>query len=121
MAIDTAPQGRATRDLAFYERLISRGIAEADARGSAIDHITARRLAIWLLPRSQQEPEFMRGLIHFARTGGITDGLPEFYMVAFHSESYVRARWTRFFEFVALKERHIDGLHDAVIMRRRHD
>jgi hypothetical protein len=75
MAIDTAPQGRATRDLAFYERLISRGIAEADARGSAIDHITARRLAIWLLPRSQQEPEFMRGLIHFARTGGITGPL----------------------------------------------
>jgi hypothetical protein len=61
--------------MAFYERLISHGIAEADARGSAIDHVTARRMAIWLLPRSQQEPEFMRGLIHFARTGGITDPL----------------------------------------------
>ena len=61
--------------MAFYERLISRGIAEADARGSAIDHVTARRLALWLLPRSQQEPDFMRGLIHFARTGGVTDPL----------------------------------------------
>ena len=75
MPADTAPEGRPVRDLAFYERLISRGIAEADARGSAIDHVTARRLALWLLPRSQQEPEFMRGLIHFARTGGITDPL----------------------------------------------
>jgi hypothetical protein len=75
MAAETAPQGRPTRDMAFYERLISRGIAEADTRGSAIDHVTARRLALWLLPRSQEEPEFMRGLIHFARTGGITDPL----------------------------------------------
>jgi hypothetical protein len=75
MAADTAPQGRPTRDMAFYERLISRGIAEADTRGSAIDHVTARRLALWLLPRSQEEPEFMRGLVHFARTGGITGPL----------------------------------------------
>lgn len=77
MAADTGPQGRPTRDMAFYERLISRGIAEADARGSAIDHVTARRLALWLLPRSQQEPHFMRGLIHFAKTGGITSPLKQ--------------------------------------------
>lgn len=75
MAADADPQGRPTRDMAFYERLVSRGIAEADARGSAIDHVTARRLALWLLPRSQEEPDFMRGLIHFARTGGITSPL----------------------------------------------
>jgi hypothetical protein len=61
--------------MAFYERLIRRGIAEADVRGSAIDHVTARRLALWLIPRSQQEPEFMRGLIYFARTGGVPDSL----------------------------------------------
>jgi hypothetical protein len=72
MAADNGTQGKPARDMAFYERLISRGIAEADARGSAIDHVTARRLALWLLPRSQQESDFMRGLIHFARTGGIT-------------------------------------------------
>jgi hypothetical protein len=75
MAGDTARPGGPARDLAFHERLISRGIAEADTRGSAIDHVTARRLAIWLLPRSQREPEFMRGLIDFARTGSITDPL----------------------------------------------
>ena len=75
MPADPAPQDKPARDMAFYQRLISRGIAAADARGSAIDHVTARRLALWLLPRSQQEPEFMRGLIHFARTGGITDPL----------------------------------------------
>lgn len=63
------------RDMALYERLISQGIAEADQRGSAIDPVTARRLAIWLLPRSQQEPDFMRGLIRFAHTGAVTHDL----------------------------------------------
>jgi hypothetical protein len=61
--------------MALYERLISRGIAEADDRKSAIDHVTARRLTLWLLPRAQDEPDLMRELIHFARTGGITNNL----------------------------------------------
>jgi hypothetical protein len=74
---DSGPPGRPTRDLALYERLIRQGIAEADGRGSAIDHITARRLALWLLPRSQGEPGFMRELIHFARTGAITHDLKQ--------------------------------------------
>jgi hypothetical protein len=32
--------------LALYERLIGGGIAAADGRGTIIDHVTARRLAI---------------------------------------------------------------------------
>lgn len=75
MSRETTASTAQARDLALYERLISRGIAEADARGSAIDHVTARRLALWLLPRSQQEPEFMRGLITFAHTGAVTHDL----------------------------------------------
>jgi hypothetical protein len=63
------------RDLTLYEELIRYGIAEAEARGSAIGHVTARRMAIWLLPRSQQEPDFMRGLIRFAKTGAVTSDL----------------------------------------------
>jgi hypothetical protein len=38
-------------DLPLYERLIDDGIAEADRRGSIVDHVTARRLAIWLAAR----------------------------------------------------------------------
>jgi hypothetical protein len=40
-------------DLPLYERLIGDGIAAADARGSAVDHVTARRLAMCLAARPQ--------------------------------------------------------------------
>jgi hypothetical protein len=61
-------------DLPLYERLIEDGLAAADRRYSAVDHITARRLAIWLAARPQDR-DFARGLVHFAETGGISQGL----------------------------------------------
>ena len=72
-----AQPARQPRDLALYERMIDHGITAADRRGRAIDHVTARRIALWLLPRSQQEPEFMRGLVKFARHGVITADLKD--------------------------------------------
>lgn len=75
MSRDPDPQGRPARDLALYEQLIRYGVEKADERGSAIDHVTARRMALWLLPRSQEEPAFMRGLLKFAKTGAVTGDL----------------------------------------------
>ena len=70
MRPDTSPEDRPARDLARYEQLISDGIAAADRRGSAIDHVTARRMTIWLLNRPQ-EKDFTQSLIWFARSGTI--------------------------------------------------
>lgn len=55
----------------------------------------------------------------FYRVTGKTDGLPDFYQTAYHAPEYLRARWSRYFDIIAIRETAVSNMQDAVLCRRR--
>lgn len=51
--------------------------------------------------------------------GRLTEGLPEFYKNAFHSEDYVRRHWGQFLEVIDFRPRGINNDQDLAICRKR--
>jgi hypothetical protein len=69
LAVNTADNPCSDQQL--YERLIKDGIAAATREGRAVDHVTARRLAIAMASQTR-ERSFADRLTRFAQTGAIT-------------------------------------------------
>ncbi len=85
----------------------------------------------YLLLTTFNERSFQEGLSDEARAsaretgffyndqGVTTDGLPDFYRQSYHTPAYIRARWSEYFDVLAIHERAVDDLQDIVVCRRR--
>ena len=46
------------------------------------------------------------------------DGLPDYYQAAYHTEDYIRRKWSQGFDVAAFKERGMNNDQDLVVLRK---
>lgn len=79
------------------------------------------------LPRAVRAEVQKRGFLYIDQShpdwppylGAVTEGLPDFYRLTYHTFDYVREKWRDFFEIVAIEERGLNFIQDGIVCRKR--
>ncbi|HEX3701170.1 MAG TPA: class I SAM-dependent methyltransferase [Phenylobacterium sp.] len=69
------------------------------------------------LPEAVKTEAGERGFAYWG-SASRTDGLPDFYRLAYHTAAYVEREWGRYFEVVHLGSQDLNYSQDAVLLRR---
>jgi len=75
--------------------------------------------AAYDLPTSVKAAGSAAGFAYWSDAAA-TEGLPDFYRLAYHSHDYVRREWGRAFEVMHVGDHDLNGTQDAVVLRRPH-
>jgi ubiquinone/menaquinone biosynthesis C-methylase UbiE len=51
--------------------------------------------------------------------GSRTDGLPKFYQTSYQTHEYIKRRWSKYFDVIAIRKEGIGKNQDAVLVRKR--
>jgi ubiquinone/menaquinone biosynthesis C-methylase UbiE len=57
------------------------------------------------------------GFLYF--NNGVTEGLPDFYLTAYHTHEYIREHWSPHLDIIGIEPRALLGRQDAVISQKR--
>jgi SAM-dependent methyltransferase len=69
------------------------------------------------LPEDVLDEARMGGFAYWGESSK-TEGLPDFYRLAYHSDDYLKERWSPFFEILKIGRQNINNTQDAVVARR---
>jgi SAM-dependent methyltransferase len=70
-----------------------------------------------MFPEEKQKGAYQRGGFLYNDDAGITDGLPDFYKNSYHTESYIRSRWSKHLEIVSYTPLGLENYQDIVLCR----
>ncbi len=69
------------------------------------------------VPEESRQAALAKGF-HYHQVGN-TEGLPDFYQVAYHMPEYIRDHWSAYFDILDIQERAVDDHQDIVLCRKR--
>jgi ubiquinone/menaquinone biosynthesis C-methylase UbiE len=78
---------------------------------------TKLNAAAYDLPADVQREFQAKGFVYWGEAA-LTDGLPTFYRLAYHTDAFVRREWGRYFEVLRIGSHDLNNTQDSVLLRR---